>query len=75
MNLILTRHVRQRMRQRGVTEEDIRSAIANYVLRTETPKPSIRFEGKGVSGDMLRVWCPPDQAGPDTYIVKSTAWK
>lgn len=75
MIVIFTNHVRSRMSQRDVTEGDVRNALRNVHTRYQTPTPSWCLEGPGLNDKTLRIWCPPGKAGPDRYIVKSTAWK
>lgn len=75
MQLIVTKHLRDRLAERGITEADVRNALRHFHISYETPKPSWCFEGPALNGRTIKVWCPPGKAGPETYIVKSTAWK
>lgn len=68
-------HAAKRMRQRRITEADIRSALTNYESKTETPENSYRFEGPDTNGHTLKVWCNKSMAGPDRFMVNSAARK
>ncbi|WP_350309909.1 DUF4258 domain-containing protein [Brevibacterium sp. H-BE7] len=75
MQLNITKHARDRFVDRGVTDEDVENAMLHYHTTYPTPKPSVCFEGPGLNGDTLRIWCPPDEAGPEEFTIKSVAWK
>lgn len=63
------------MRQRRVSEDDIKHAIKNHIVKERTPENSFKFEGPDLSGNIIKVWCPVTMAGPDMYIINSTARK
>ena len=77
MDLRISGHAKQRMRQRGVAEADIENAVLNYVSSWETAKKSVQYIGPGVDGRMLKVWLlPPGYSGSQSSVmVKSVAWQ
>ncbi len=76
MRLGYLRHARERMTERGVTEDDILHALAHHHDRRSTPKNSIRYIGPGLDGRELKVWVKlPDHNPSDDKVVKSVAWK
>ena len=75
MNLRFTQHVRERMRERDITEADVRSALANHFSSDDTPKNSVRYIGPGLVGADLKVWIVQPGLSASPAIVKSAAWK
>lgn len=75
MQLQLRPHATKRMRQRRISEEDIKSALRNYQSKTETPENSYRFEGPDTQGRTIKVWCNKSMAGPGRFMINSVARK
>lgn len=76
MNLRFLSHARDRMRERGITELDVRTALRNYHLSTQTPKNSIKYVGVSPDGRReLNVWVLPPGITADPVTVKTVAWK
>ena len=59
MRIRHSRHARDRMIERGVTEEDVRQCLNEHVQRVQTGRKS-QYKGD-VSGRMLKVWVAPDR--------------
>ena len=75
-SLILTPHLRQRMRERGIAEDAIRWTLANY--HTQRPaglrrgaKPAVIFVGVW-DGRILRVYVERGSSPPK---VMTAAWE
>jgi len=77
MRLVIRGHPLERMRDRGVTREDIENAIRNHHSSWSTQQGGIQYIGPACSGDDLKVWVLPPGYCDDnaTIIVKSVAWK
>jgi hypothetical protein len=69
-----TAHARDRMRLRSVTEADVERALRESTDSLVTPLASVRYKGPGMDGRTLKVWVV-QRALPQTYVVKSVAWK
>lgn len=77
MRLVIVGHPRKRMLQRGITEADIRHALANVRSSWETPKGSVQYVGPGLDGRELKVWVllPGITSSEAEVVIKSVAWK
>jgi hypothetical protein len=77
VEIVAIGHPARRMRERGVSFEDIRSALTRAYSSWVTRDGSIQFEGPGVDGRTLKVWClqPVSLDDDATVTVKSVAWK
>lgn len=75
MNLVITFHLRRRMAQRGITEEDVRAALARHHTSYPTLEQSVCYIGPGIDGRDLKVWIVLPGLSADPAIVKSAAWK
>jgi hypothetical protein len=72
----LTGHALSRMRQRGVTRDDIEVALDDIVSTWSTPKDSTCIHGRSSTGRLLTIWVVGDHwPQSDTLTIKSTAWK
>lgn len=69
-----TRHVRERMEQRGVTEEVVEATLRSPQTRTFDPQEnSWKFE-RTFSSEHVKVWVSAEPWPPvDEVVVKSTA--
>lgn len=73
--LHFTSHAKRRMRQRRITEEDVICALTNPIdHKPDQLQGSIRVQGLGLDGDVLRVWLV-DHEEDGMIKVKTTAWK
>lgn len=59
MRIRYSRHARDRMIERGVTEENVRQCLNEHVQRVQTVRQN-QYKGD-VGGRMLKVWVAPDQ--------------
>ena len=59
---VLTEHVKKRMEQRGITEEDIYTALAHEMFRTPGQPGTIWIHGKVHGGETLKVCLRVDNA-------------
>ncbi len=75
MRITYASHARDRMRERGISEIDVRFVLDNPQSVEDTPKDSVRFIGEPRPGRLLKVWVLPYPADSDVRRVKSTAWK
>ena len=75
MDIRFTKHARERMTSRGISEDDVIHALRHPRISYPTRRDSVCFEGADVGGRTIRVWCPTHEAGPDRYTIKSTARK
>jgi hypothetical protein len=72
----LTGHLLDRMRSRGIAEQDIGAALADIVSTWPTPEDSTCIVGRTSSGRLLKIWVVGahwPQSG--TLTIKSSAWK
>lgn len=73
MNLVFSRHARQRMRQRGITEGDVRHALGN-VTQSVVKVESTTYLGD-VRGRTLKVVVRTSQdADAETFVI-TTVWR
>jgi len=63
-----------RMRQRGITEADVRQCLSEYVQRLQTRKQKNQYKGN-VGGRMLKVWVSRDRDTDLEKFVTSVAWE
>ncbi|WP_396327844.1 DUF4258 domain-containing protein [Jatrophihabitans lederbergiae] len=75
MKIAYGHHARDRMSERGITEQDIRSVLEFPDTVTPTPKNSVCCIGEPQPGRRLKVWVFPYDTDSDMRRVKSTAWK
>lgn len=75
MDFRLSFHVRNRMRQRGVTEDDVRHVLDKPLTTWHDPVNRSRvFRGTAMDGRALKV-CLVDPVPPDgVEVVKTTMW-
>lgn len=72
--LIYTNHVRERMRQRGVTQAEIELVLGSPMRQTAcVADHSVRFE-RQISGRVLKVWVVDDYVDANRMVIKTTAW-
>lgn len=71
--LRFTRHLRERMALRGVTEAQVRATVADPDATRDTPQQSREFR-KSFGDRTLKVWVVWPPSG-GSMVVKSTAWK
>lgn len=76
MRIEFRQHARDRLRQRGITEKQVREVLEAPLSATYDPNHvSMRLEGL-VRNRILRVWVrAPWPPASDTVTVKSAAWK
>ena len=76
MRIEFRQHARDRLKQRGITEKQIRAVLEAPTSATYDPNQvSMRLEGL-VRNRILRVWVrAPWPPASDTVTVKSAAWK
>lgn len=68
-------HARMRMRERGISEEDVAFVLQNPAdFRDDPDKGSVRLTAT-VGGRVLKVWVVAPWPDGDRVFVKSTAWK
>jgi hypothetical protein len=63
-------HARDRMAERGVTEEDVRQALNRRIRETPGPPGKIWIWGHATRGRVLKVGVRPD----DRQLVITVAW-
>jgi hypothetical protein len=73
MHITYSRHARDRMIKRGVTEEDVRQCLNEHVQRVQTAKMN-QYKGN-VGGRMLKVWVAPDQDTDLEKFIVTVAWE
>ena len=66
---ILSKHTRDRMAERGITEEQIRSALHREQRREPGQPGTLWIHGLVDGGDILKVCVPTDMS-----IVITAAW-
>ena len=76
MRIEFRQHARDRLRQRGITERQIREVLEAPASAAYDPdQVSVRLEGL-VGNRILRVWVrAPWPPASDTVTVKSAAWR
>jgi hypothetical protein len=76
MRIEFRQHARDRLRQRGITERQVREVLEAPLSATYDPNQvSVRLEGL-VANRITRVWVrAPWPPASDTVTVKSAAWK
>lgn len=67
-----TAHVRRRMNQRGIREQDVAVTVEHPDSVERTPEPSWRYLRRMSDGRTLKVWVVDRSADP--LVVKSAAW-
>lgn len=73
MHVRYAQHARRRMKQRGITEQDVTECLQDYVSRIET---SLKTEYKGkVRGKMLKVGVAPDIDTSSEKFVTTAMWE
>ncbi len=73
MNLVFSRHARQRMRQRNITESDVREALGN-ITQSVVKAESTSYLGD-VRGRTLKVVVRTSQdADVETFVI-TTVWR
>lgn len=75
MDIRFLSHARDRMTERAISELDVRTALRNYHLSTQTPNNSVMYVGAAPDGRELKVWVLPPGITGDLVTVKSVAWK
>lgn len=75
MRITFASHARDRMRERGISEEDVAYVLDNPDSVEKTPKNSVKLIGEPQPGRHLKVWVFPYAADSNVRRVKSTAWK
>ncbi|MHA7240012.1 DUF4258 domain-containing protein [Arthrobacter sp. TMS1-12-1] len=73
MDLFISYHARNRMRQRGISEDDIREALANYHTSQPGQSAPICYIGTLQDGRQLQV-CLSDTLGTPGTIQVVTAF-
>jgi hypothetical protein len=76
MRIEFRQHARDRLRQRGITERQVREVLEAPASAAYDPdQVSVRLEGL-VGNRILRVWVrAPWPPASDTVTVKSAAWR
>lgn len=75
LNLVIVGHPAERMRERGVTEADIRTALGACVMHT-LGSNSVTHTGPGVNGNQLKVWTLGSEIVHEgRLVIKSVAWR
>jgi Domain of unknown function (DUF4258) len=76
MRIEFRQHARDRLRQRRITEGQVRAVLEAPTSATYDPdQVSVRLEGL-VANRILRVWVrAPWPPASDTVTVKSAAWR
>jgi hypothetical protein len=70
--IVFTRHALDRMRQRGVSEEDVRAAFANPIAhRGGTALGTFELEGQLSRGRLCVVYAQPERA---RRVVVTAYW-
>lgn len=67
-------HCRRRMKQRGVTEQQIELTVQHPNRTYPTPTPSTCYERTMTDGRTLKVWVQVPETG-SIRVVNSVAWK
>ncbi len=73
MRIRYSRHARDRMIERGVTDNDVQQCLDEYVQRTQTARQN-QYKGN-VGGRMLKVWVAPDRDTDGEKFIVSVAWE
>lgn len=74
MAIRYTAHARERMYERGVTEEHVEFALRYYMTSFETPGGSTQLRAMFADGSVLKVWIAGGIPLGPNVIIKSTAW-
>ncbi|MGW4365376.1 DUF4258 domain-containing protein [Nocardia takedensis] len=78
MQLIITTHASQRMRQRRISRADIEHALQCCEMHTSGDNDGLCHHSRSASGRPLKIWTAPTLIPLDhseTFTVKSVAWK
>lgn len=73
VDLIIRGHPAQRMTQRGITEEDIKAALADCNLHRAGDGGSWRHEGR--VGERTLIVVTVEQQCTGTLTIKTVMWK
>lgn len=75
MSIKYTRHLEARLKERGITHEQVEEVLASPERMTDDPEQgSVRLE-RLVSGRILKVWVVAPWPAGDRVVAKSAAWK
>lgn len=76
MRLHISRHAHMRLKQRGITEDDLRACLASpHMVVASEEKNSVTYYGSGVSGRIVLVaTMPPGYVDDTTTVVVKTAY-
>ena len=73
VSLVIRGHPAHRMAERGITEDDIRTALANCTLHRSGDGGSWRHEGR--VGERTLIVVTVEQQCTGTLTIKTTMWK
>lgn len=73
MRISYSRHARDRMIERGITDNDVQQCLNGYVQRTQTGRQN-QYKAD-VGGRMLKVWVAPDRDNDVEKFIVSAAWE
>ncbi len=74
MRVVYSRHARQRMKQRGITERDVEQCLSNYFQSTSNKEGKTTYLSH-VAGRTLKVVVRPLHDSDDGTFVITTAWR
>lgn len=75
MRYRLSPHVRDRMRERGISEKQIALTLDDPHVTWSTPKASVCYRRTHDDGRTLMVWVVDPMPASGLAIVKSAAWE
>lgn len=73
MRVEYSKHARQRMRQRGITDSEVRQCLSNPTLRTVTAKGACYMAHLG-KGELKVVVALDQDTDADKYVI-TTMWR
>lgn len=75
IQLILTTHAKERMQERSVTEDDIRSVLENPAMSLPGRPSGTCYIGSGVNGASLQVCIVGTLTAGKPARIKSAYWR
>jgi hypothetical protein len=75
IDVILNKHVRDRMRDRRVSIEEIRYVLEGHSFSAPGQNGSLQLERSFETGRTLKVWIVGSLPVQGRVIIKSVAWK
>ena len=75
MRYTLKQHAKQRMRQRGITEADLMSALGNIILQRDAEPGSVCILGLVGDGRKLAIYVSGSMPPSEPLAIRTVVWR